>query len=148
MRNGTYIGLSLGKHFVPCNPSSYWGAGQDRRDNAIRRAQSIATTEALETVINSDIRTRFCRKVARVFMEAADAIMFIRGHRSLTREENSRLDELLAYHRYYQERYCYFLDKLDRSAERELDRHFWYYDDDTGEVVDEDTGKRYRPYEK
>lgn len=144
MRNGSYIGLNLGSLFVPCNLSFYWGADQHRKDNAIRRAQKQESTRLYEAVINSDIHARFCRKAARVFMEEADAIMFIRRNRDLTREEFDRLNNLLAYHRYYQERFQYFLDKLDRSAEAEVTRHFWYYDDDTGEVVDDDTNKRYR----
>lgn len=147
MRNRTHIGLSLGQHFVPCNLSSYWGAEQDRADNAIRRAQSMESTRRHEALINSDIRTRFCRKVAQALLEAADAIMFIRGHRNLTREEHDRLDALLAQHRYYCARFDYFMSKLDRSAEAEISDHFWYYDEDTGEAVDEDTGIRYKVYE-
>ena len=144
MKNGTYIGLSLGKNFVPCNLSSYWGADVDRKDNAIRRAQSIESTRRFEALINSDVMTRFSRRVMNTLMEAADAIMYQRGHRSLTRQEEQELDGLLAQHRKYYDRYQYFLSKLDRSAERELYQHFWYYDDDTDEVVDENTGERYR----
>lgn len=143
MKNGSYITLNLGR-FVPCNLSSYWGAEQDTTDFAIRRAQEQERTLRYEALINSDLRTRFCRKVARRLMQEADAIRSRRKERQLTREEFDALSNLLEKHRYYTARFEYFLSKLDRSAEADVSRHFWYYDPNTGEVVDEDTGKRYK----
>lgn len=143
MRNGSYITLNLGR-FVPCNLSSYWGAEQDTADFAIKRAQEQEKTRCYEALINSDLRTRFCRKVARRLMQEVDAIRSRRKERQLTREEFDALSTLLEKHRYYSERFQYFLDKLDRSAEADVSRHFWYYDAETGEAVDEDTGRRYK----
>lgn len=144
MRTRSTIGLNLGTNWMPCNLSSYWGADQDRAKFAIRRAKAQEISARQDAIINADIRTRFCRKAMQTFMEAADAIMHIRGYRNLTREEDNRLDELLYYHRKYHDRYEYFFSKLDLSAVQEVSRHFWYYDPDTGDVVDDDTGKRYR----
>lgn len=145
MRYHTHIGLSLGRNFVPSNLAFYYGVEQDRIDNAIRRAQEQATTEAFEALINSDIRTKFCYKMLRLLRSAEKKIMWGKQWRNV--DENDARETLRKFreiHRYYQERLHYFLDKMDRSAEIELSRHFWYYDSDTDEVVDDDTGKRYR----
>lgn len=146
MRNGSYIGLSLGTNWMPRNLSFYYGVEQDRIDNAIRHAQEQATTEAFEALINSDIRTKFCYKMLRLLRSAEKKIMWGKQWRGNVSEDDARetLRKFREIHRYYQERLHYFLDKMDRSAEIELSRHFWYYDSDTDEVVDEDTGKRYR----
>lgn len=138
------IGLNLGLNWMPRNLSSYWCAEQDRKDSAIRRAKSEEQAKRYEALINSDLMTRFCRRVARKLMEAAHEIRVNSSGRPLTREEDKALDTLLAHHRYYYSRYEYFLSKLDQSAVREIHRHFWYYDEDTGEVVDDDTGIRYK----
>lgn len=144
MRNGNYIGLSLGEHFVPCNLSSFWGAEQVKADSAISRAKGIEQERRYQATIASDLMTRFSYQVATKLMNEAEALRSQRKHRNLTRREMQELDGLLTLHRKYYRRFEYFLSKLDRSAEAEVLRHFWYYDKKTGEAVDDDTGLRYR----